>query len=196
VIFREKYLAQKSSRQPHSLFSALMALAVPNRHSRLDYLTVLLDGLPESLPNPGLDVTATYYVDLVPPFSLDQAHITRHHGNEAEAFCWVLHTIFIADGEWQIVERGESIRAVLGVLEDYLKKYPNNFRILEWINKFIIALETFYHKRGLPVHNDIILTCIFMLIPTYSARRLRFCQVLSHLGTFPRPLTAYRASFV
>ena len=87
-----------------------MASAAPSRqHSQLNYLTVLLDGLPESLPTPGLNLEATYYVDLVPPFTVEQAHINRYNGNEAQAFCWVLHTIFVADGEWQI-----SIGAVLG----------------------------------------------------------------------------------
>ena len=145
-----------------------MASAAPDRHSRLYYLTVLLDGLPEYLPTPGLDPTATYYVDLTPPFTVDQAHITRHNGNEAEAFCWVLHTIFVADGEWQIVERGESIGAVIGVLEIYLKKYSNNPRILEWIDEFIIALEAFYHEKGLPVRNHIILVLFNAYILTYK----------------------------
>ena len=96
-----------------------MASATPSRQrSRLDYLTVLLDGLPESLANPGLDLNATYYVDLVPPFIVEQAHISRYNGNEVEAVCWVLHTIFVADGEWQIVERllEYNLAASLGFL--------------------------------------------------------------------------------
>ena len=104
---------------------------------------------------------------------MEQAHIsdiTRYNGNEVEAVCWVLHTIFVADGEWQIVERGESIGAVLGALEIYLGKYPNNLRILEWIDKFI-ALETFYRKRELQVRDHIILTYILMIILSHSRRR-------------------------
>ena len=47
-------------------------------------------------------------LDLVAPFkAVEQALIDRYNGNEAEAFCWVLHTIFkVADGEWQILECG------------------------------------------------------------------------------------------
>jgi hypothetical protein len=82
VISREIFLPQKSPRQLVHYFQYLklwhwQSTAAPSRQrSRRDYPTIPLDGLPESLPTPGLDLEATYYMELVPPFAIEQAHIT------------------------------------------------------------------------------------------------------------------------
>ena len=80
---------------------------------KLKYLSILLENLPDTLPDCG--DTSEYYEALY-PFDLDQNHIFRI-GDEVQAFCYVLNTIFKADNEWAIIERGWCIRKVVTVLE-------------------------------------------------------------------------------
>ena len=59
---------------------------------KLKYLSSLLKNLPDTLPNCGDN--SDY--DALDPFILDKNHIVRI-GDEVEAFCYVLDTIFKAD---------------------------------------------------------------------------------------------------
>ena len=68
---------------------------------KLKYLSSLLKNLPDTLPDCGDD--SEY--DGLHPFNLDENHIVRI-GDEVQAFCYVLDTIFNADNKWTINERG------------------------------------------------------------------------------------------
>ncbi|KAG5633889.1 hypothetical protein H0H81_004564 [Sphagnurus paluster] len=115
----------------------------------LKNLETLLDHLPESLP----DTPACSEYERLDPltFTVETEHIERYNGDEPQALCWVLGTIFHADNEWIITERGERICSLIPILKTYFSKYPKNPHILQWITNFINALKIFYAK------NDIIL---------------------------------------
>ena len=118
---------------------------------KLKYLSILLENLPDTLPDCG--DTSEYYEALY-PFDLDQNHIFRI-GDEVQAFCYVLDTIFKADNEWAIIERGWCIHKVVTVLEYYLDKYPENKIILQWMDGFKMALMAVYDEANCPVSQSV-----------------------------------------
>ena len=109
---------------------------------KLKNLSTLLENLPDNLPDCGDN---SEYYGALHPFILDENHIV-HIGDEVEAFCYVLDTIFKADNQWTITECGWSICKVVMVLEYYLEKFPENKVILQWMEGFKIALMTVYNK--------------------------------------------------
>ena len=109
---------------------------------KLKYLSTLLENLPDNLPDCGDN---SKYYGALHPFILDENHIVCI-GDEVEAFCYVLNTIFKADNQWTITKRGWSICKVVMVLEYYLGKFPENKVILQWMEGFKIALMTVYNK--------------------------------------------------
>jgi hypothetical protein len=117
---------------------------------KLKYLSTLLENLPDTLPDCGDN--SEY--DALNPFIRDENHIVRI-GDEVQAFCYVLDTIFKADNQWTIIERGSCICKVIMVLEYYPEKFPENKVILRWMEGFKIALMTVYYEANCPVSQSV-----------------------------------------
>ena len=115
---------------------------------KLKYLSSLLNNLPDTLPHCGFGNSSEY--DVLHPFILDENHIIRI-GDEVEAFCYVLDTIFKPDNQWLITECGDMVCKVVTVLESYLEKFPENKVILQWMESFKMALITIYNEANCPV---------------------------------------------
>lgn len=115
----------------------------------LSELKLLLENLPASLSEP-LSAFESEYRELV-EFELFPAVLERNNGDEAAAVGDMLWSIFIADGELHINERGQAILAVVDVLSHYLKKFPEDPTLEGWVARLIHAAKAVYVEHGHPV---------------------------------------------
>ena len=145
---------------------------------KLKYLSILLKNLPNTLP---AECGNDSDYDTLDPFILDKNHIVQI-GDEVQAFCYVLDTIFKANNQWTITERGWCICKVVTVLEWYLEKFPENKVILEWMDGFKMALTTVYHEARCPLSQ--LVSCYQILhnsnfFSTRSRKKICFLKRLS-----------------
>ena len=95
----------------------------------LDTLCELLTNLPLALPCRSEENTDYPFLS----FEIHGAVLQRTNGDVIRALSKSLWSIFFADGELLISERGPCICAVVDVLRKYLSKHPNNPILHKWV---------------------------------------------------------------
>lgn len=114
---------------------------------KLDTLRELLTNLPHTLPCPSEDNSDYPFLS----FRINDAVLQRTNGDVARAVSESLWSIFFADGELLILERGPSICAVVDVLGKYLSEYPNSPTLHQWVRDIGNAARNVYKLHGIAV---------------------------------------------
>ncbi|KAF9521628.1 hypothetical protein CPB83DRAFT_900472 [Crepidotus variabilis] len=118
----------------------------------LDHLKLLLDNLPTQLPE-HLDGTSKF-TDFL-NFSLDR-DLLENTGSETSTLSEQLKRVFgwqsrtTGDGIVPILERGDAVCAVHGVLLSFWEKYPQDAVLQKWIQDIVEGAEKAYHTYRVP----------------------------------------------
>jgi len=119
----------------------------------LAQLNILLSNLPEQLPS--ADGPSSRYGAFL-SFGLD-ADILDRTGDEVATLGEQLEHIFgwktrtSGDGIIPILERGNAIRALHPLFEEYYQKYPNNNVLKKWVIDVIAGAEKVFATYGVTV---------------------------------------------
>ena len=111
-------------------------------------LKTLLDNLPHSLPI--REANESHYAELI-WWELSDAVFQRVGGDEALAVGQNLQSIFVQDWEVVITECGPAVCAVVDILSEYLRKYPDHPELMLWIKKISHAAKEAYKEANVPV---------------------------------------------
>jgi hypothetical protein len=128
---------------PLNLKVYTMDLHIPE----LDTLCELLTNLPLALPCRSEENTDYPFLS----FEIHGAVLQRTNGDVIRALSESLWSIFFADGELLISERGPCICAVVDVLRKYLSEHPNNPILHKWVRDIGDAARKVYNLYGVVV---------------------------------------------